>query len=156
MSDYKALDINIQARVKPPEVIWHQTIAVTKTWNDLKPPKTIYNHLKPPQKIQQPPTTTSKTSTTNCKQTKTIENKARRGHGTYMEYENQMKHPPLPKILLSLVPCIINRGLSHETSISIILFPRSWNSTTIWLLFIDCDFSIFEIMFKMSHYMWCK
>ena len=30
---------------------------VTKTWNDLKPPKTIYNHLQPPQKIQQPPTT---------------------------------------------------------------------------------------------------
>ena len=26
MSDYKALDINIEARVKPPEVIWHQTI----------------------------------------------------------------------------------------------------------------------------------
>ena len=25
MSDYKALDIN-EARVKPPEVIWHQTI----------------------------------------------------------------------------------------------------------------------------------
>ena len=24
MSDYKALDINIEARVKPPEVIWHQ------------------------------------------------------------------------------------------------------------------------------------
>ena len=33
----------------------------TKTWNDLKPPKTIYNHLQPPQKIQQPSTTTSKT-----------------------------------------------------------------------------------------------
>ena len=30
---------------------------VTKTWNDLKPPTTIYNHLQPPQKIQQPPTT---------------------------------------------------------------------------------------------------
>ena len=30
---------------------------VTKTWSDLKPPKTIYNHLQPPQKIQQPPTT---------------------------------------------------------------------------------------------------
>ena len=29
----------------------------TKTWNDLKPPKTIYNHLQPPQKIKQPPTT---------------------------------------------------------------------------------------------------
>ena len=28
MSDYKALDINIEARVKPPEVIWHQTIKV--------------------------------------------------------------------------------------------------------------------------------
>ena len=27
---------------------------VTKTWNDLQPPKTTYNHLK---KIQQPPTT---------------------------------------------------------------------------------------------------
>ena len=26
MSNYKALDINIEARVKPPEVIWHQTI----------------------------------------------------------------------------------------------------------------------------------
>ena len=26
MSDYKALDINIEARVKPSEVIWHQTI----------------------------------------------------------------------------------------------------------------------------------
>ena len=26
MSDYKALDINIEALVKPPEVIWHQTI----------------------------------------------------------------------------------------------------------------------------------
>ena len=25
-SDYKALDINIEARVKPPKVIWHQTI----------------------------------------------------------------------------------------------------------------------------------
>ena len=26
MSDYKALDINIEARVKPPEVIWHQQL----------------------------------------------------------------------------------------------------------------------------------
>ena len=26
MSDYKALDSNIEARVKPPEVIWPQTI----------------------------------------------------------------------------------------------------------------------------------
>ena len=26
MSDYKALDINIEARVKPPDVISHQTI----------------------------------------------------------------------------------------------------------------------------------
>ena len=45
---------------------------VTKTWNDLKPPKTIYDHLQPPQKIQQPSTTTSKTSTTTRKQSKTI------------------------------------------------------------------------------------
>ena len=30
----------------------------TKTWDDLKPPKTIHNHLQPPQKFQQPPTTT--------------------------------------------------------------------------------------------------
>ena len=34
-----------------------QKPVVTKAWNDLKPPKTIYNHLKPP-------TTTSKNSTT--------------------------------------------------------------------------------------------
>ena len=26
MSDDKAIDINIEARVKPPEVIWHRTI----------------------------------------------------------------------------------------------------------------------------------
>ena len=26
MSDHKDLDINIEARLKPPEVIWHQTI----------------------------------------------------------------------------------------------------------------------------------
>ena len=26
MSDFRALDINIEARLKPPEVIWHQTI----------------------------------------------------------------------------------------------------------------------------------
>ena len=32
-------------------------VVVTKTWNDLKPPKTINNNLQPPQKIQQPPTT---------------------------------------------------------------------------------------------------
>ena len=44
----------------------------TKTWNDLKPPTTIYNHLKPPQKLQQPPTTTSKSSTATRKLSKTI------------------------------------------------------------------------------------
>ena len=27
----------------------------TRTWNDLKPPTTTYNHLQPPQKFQQPP-----------------------------------------------------------------------------------------------------
>ena len=35
----------------------HKAVVVTKTCNDLKPPKTIYNHLQPPQKIQQSPTT---------------------------------------------------------------------------------------------------
>ena len=39
------------------ETIRVELRVVTKTWNDLKPPKTIYNHLKPP-------TTTSKNSTT--------------------------------------------------------------------------------------------
>ena len=38
-------------------IIAESVAVVTKTWNDLKPPKTIYNHLQPPQKIQQPPTT---------------------------------------------------------------------------------------------------
>ena len=39
MSDYKAIDINIEARVKPPEVIWHQTIkaySVVSYWNGWK------------------------------------------------------------------------------------------------------------------------
>ena len=31
-----------------------ETQEFTKTWNDLKPPKTIYKHLQPPQKYQQP------------------------------------------------------------------------------------------------------
>ena len=44
----------------------------TKTWNDLKPPKTTYNHLQPPQKFQKRPTTTSKTSTATRKLSKTI------------------------------------------------------------------------------------
>ena len=44
-------------------------LARTKTRNDLKPPTTIYNHLK---KFQQPPTTTTKTSTTTRKLSKTI------------------------------------------------------------------------------------
>ena len=44
----------------------------SKTWNDLKPPKTTYNHLQPPQKFQQRPTTTSKTSTATRKLSKTI------------------------------------------------------------------------------------
>ena len=51
----------------------------TRTWNDLKPPTTTYNHLQPPQKFQQPPqkfqqppTTTSKTSTATRKLSKTI------------------------------------------------------------------------------------
>ena len=45
---------------------------VTKTWNDLKPPKTIYNHLKKFNNHLQPSTTTSETSTTTRKQSKTI------------------------------------------------------------------------------------
>ena len=35
-------------------------------------PKTTYNHLQPPQKFQQRPTTTSKTSTATRKLSKTI------------------------------------------------------------------------------------
>ena len=45
------------------------------TYNHLKPPKTTYNHLQPPRKIQQPSTTTSKTSTTTHKQANSILNK---------------------------------------------------------------------------------
>ena len=45
------------------------------TQNHLKPPTTIYNDLQPPRKIQQPSTTTSKTSTTTHKQSNTILNK---------------------------------------------------------------------------------
>ena len=45
---------------------------VTKTWNDLKPPKTTYKHLKKFKNHLQPSTTTSKTSTTTRKQSKTV------------------------------------------------------------------------------------
>ena len=31
-----------------------------------------------------------------------------------MKYENRTKHPPPPKILLSLVPCIINHWLKSR------------------------------------------
>ena len=44
-----------------------KSFVVTKTWNDLKPPKTIYNHLKPP-------TTTSKNLTTTYNHLKNIYN----------------------------------------------------------------------------------
>ena len=45
----------IQGKCKRQLSLQIQLPVVTKTWNDLKPPKTIYNHLQPPQKIQQPP-----------------------------------------------------------------------------------------------------
>ena len=50
---YDPVDLRISVSNK--HQVWKGV--VTKTWNDLKPPKTIYNHLQPPQKIQQPPTT---------------------------------------------------------------------------------------------------
>ena len=91
---------------------------VTKTWNHLQPPKTTYNHL-------QPPTTTSENSTTTYNHLKkfnnhlqpaqiNVFNNARRQHVTYLKYENRTKHPPPPKILLSLVPCIINHALKSR------------------------------------------
>ena len=48
---------------------------VTKTWNDLKPPETFYNHLI---KNLQPPTTTSKISKTTCNHLKNIYNHSQR------------------------------------------------------------------------------
>ena len=33
-------------QVKAPTFSAAKKVVVTKTWNDLKPPKTIYNHLK--------------------------------------------------------------------------------------------------------------
>ena len=50
-----ALSRTVRLRECPLGLI--STDVVTKTWNDLKPPKTMYNLLQPPQKIQQPPTT---------------------------------------------------------------------------------------------------
>ena len=46
-------------------------LVVTKTWNDLKPPKTIYNHLQPPQKIQHPPQKHLQPLANNLKPSKT-------------------------------------------------------------------------------------
>ena len=96
----------------------------TTTENHLQPPTTIYNHL-------QPSTTTSENLTTtynhlkkfnnhlqppqkHLKQGINVFNNARRQHVTYLKYENRTKHPPPPKILLSLVPCIINHALKSR------------------------------------------
>ena len=46
------------------ETIRVELRVVTKTWNDLKPPKTIYNHLKKFNNHLQPSTTTRKQSKT--------------------------------------------------------------------------------------------
>ena len=128
----------------------HLKFVVTKTWNDLKPPKTIYNHLQPPQKIQQPPTTTSKTSTTTRKQSKTgseirRDDNMSRTWNTTIEQNSWTKQPLLPKILLSLIPCIINHwlrtklpprcplmllGLGYKVDF---VYSLLWNSSTIWL-----------------------
>ena len=85
---------------------------VTKTWNDLKSPKTIYNHLQPPQKHQQPLANNLKPSKTRHKCLKQGEMRTCHIH----EIRESNKTSTSPKILLSLVPCIINHGLSHETS----------------------------------------
>ena len=52
----------IQGKCKRQLSLQIQLPVVTKTWNDLKPPKTIYNHLKKFNNHLQPSTTTSKTS----------------------------------------------------------------------------------------------
>ena len=86
----------------------------TTIYNHLQPPTTIYNHLRkfnnhlqPPKKIQQPPQK-------HLKQGINVFNNASRQHVTYLKYENRTKHPPPPKILLSLVPCIINHTLKSR------------------------------------------
>ena len=53
--------------------VWRTGNVVTKTRNDLQPPKATYNHA--PRKIEQPPTTNTKTFTTTHKQSITILNK---------------------------------------------------------------------------------
>ena len=79
-----SLDIRIANKLikiaagTPSKPLAYNYIVVTKRRNDLQPPKpskTTYNHLKPPRKIQQPSTTTSKTYTTTHKQSNTILNK---------------------------------------------------------------------------------
>ena len=119
------LKLNLQAECKlttlfPISPQWKSV--VTKTWNYLQPPKTTYNHL-------QPSTTTSENLTTTYNHLKKFNNhlqppqkhlkqginvfkNTRRQHVTYLKYENRTKHPPPPKILLSLVPCIINHALN--------------------------------------------
>ena len=43
-----------------------------------------------------------------------LNQEGRRQHVTNMKYENRTKHPLHPKILLSLVPCIINHWLTSR------------------------------------------
>ena len=89
-----------------------------------------------------------------------------------MKYENRTKHPLPAKILLSLVPCIINHWLNTKLPPHCPLmlgglgykfdFVSSllWNSSTIWA---TTDGSWFLIVLKSclkchitSDYIWCK
>ena len=85
-----------------------ESIVSTKTWNDLKPPTTTYNHLKNFNNHLQPPQKHLQPLANHLKQGINVYNKARRQHVTYMKCENRTKPPPPPEILLCLAPCVIN------------------------------------------------
>ena len=96
---------------------------VTKTWNDLKPPKTTYNHLKKFNNHLQLPKTIynhlkniynhSQTILNHLKQGINVWNKVRRQHVTNMKYEKRTK-PSWPLVSSTI-------GLSHEMKCEIML-----------------------------------
>ena len=62
----------LQPIITPDKSTQIEFFVSTKTWNDLKPPKTTYNHLQPSTTTSKISTTTSKTSIATRKLSKTI------------------------------------------------------------------------------------
>ena len=102
--------------------IWNLlNIVVTETWNDLKPPTTIYNHLQPPWKHLQPLANNLKPSKTRykCHEMSEIRRDSNMSRTWNTRIEQNIHFPLKSYSPWSLVSSTI--GLSHEMKCEIML-----------------------------------